>query len=137
VVFRRDLHALSPRTASGAAGDSDGDQALPPVPAWITALHLLAMAWTVTNSHFPALFLGGFMFFLGFTRVTAAYQGRMDSSNALVGSSSPVSSMAAASLRIAPVLASLSQAPLFGLRRCSRRSTTTRLSRISARSCRT
>ena len=36
------------------------------------------MAWTVVNSHYPALFLGGFLFFLGFVRATAAYQSRLD-----------------------------------------------------------
>ena len=36
------------------------------------------MAWTVINSHYPALFLGGFLFFLGFARATAAYQSRIE-----------------------------------------------------------
>ena len=36
------------------------------------------MAWTVVNAHYPALFIGGFLFFLGFTRATAAYQAQLD-----------------------------------------------------------
>ena len=36
------------------------------------------MMWTVFNAHHPALFVGGFLFFLGFARATAAYQSRMD-----------------------------------------------------------
>ena len=31
------------------------------------------LAWTVVNAHYPALFIGGFLFFLGFVRATAAY----------------------------------------------------------------
>ncbi len=34
--------------------------------------HLAFMAWTVVNAHYPALFIGGFLFFLGFARATAA-----------------------------------------------------------------
>ena len=30
------------------------------------------------NAHYPALFLGGFLFFLGFARATAPYQGRVE-----------------------------------------------------------
>ena len=29
------------------------------------------MAWTVVNAHYPAMFIGGFLFFLGFARATA------------------------------------------------------------------
>ena len=36
------------------------------------------MAWTVVNAHYPALFIGGFLFFLGFARATAAYQSQLD-----------------------------------------------------------
>ena len=34
--------------------------------------------WTVVNAHYPALFLGGFLFFLGFARATAPYQSRLE-----------------------------------------------------------
>jgi hypothetical protein len=36
------------------------------------------MAWTVVNAHNPALFLAGFLFFLGFARATAPNQSRID-----------------------------------------------------------
>jgi predicted cation transporter len=36
------------------------------------------MAWTVFNAHYPALFLGGFLFFLGLARATAPYQSRIE-----------------------------------------------------------
>ena len=34
------------------------------------------MAWTVVTAHYPALFIGGFLFFLGFAKATAPFQGR-------------------------------------------------------------
>jgi len=43
------------------------------IPVWITAVYIGFLLWTVVNSHHPALFLGGFLFFLGFDRATAAY----------------------------------------------------------------
>ena len=49
-----------------------------PVPAWITVVHAVFMAWTVFTSHYPALFLGGFLVFLGFVRATAPYQSRVE-----------------------------------------------------------
>ena len=52
--------------------------ALLPVPLWLTAVHVLFIAWMVLNSHYRALFMGGFLFFLGFARATAAYQSRLE-----------------------------------------------------------
>jgi hypothetical protein len=44
------------------------------VPLWITAVHLAFLAFTVLVAHEPALFIGGFLFFLAFTMATTAYQ---------------------------------------------------------------
>lgn len=45
-----------------------------PVPLWITGVHLAFLLGTVIVSHYPALFIGGFLFFLAFTLATSAYQ---------------------------------------------------------------
>jgi hypothetical protein len=44
-----------------------------PIPPWVTLVHGLFIVWTVMNAHHPALFIGGFLFFLGFDRATAIY----------------------------------------------------------------
>ena len=44
------------------------------IPFWVYAVSLFFLAWTVTFSHHPAIFIGGFMFFLGFTMATPQYQ---------------------------------------------------------------
>ena len=36
------------------------------------------MAWTVAFSHYPPLFIGGFLFFLAFSQATGHHQGKMD-----------------------------------------------------------
>lgn len=48
------------------------------VPFWIMSVHVLFMIWTVFNGHEPVLFLGGFLFYLGFFQVTSFYQNRID-----------------------------------------------------------
>lgn len=45
-----------------------------PVPIWITVVHLLALAWTIINNHYPVLFIGGFLFYLAFTQATQHHQ---------------------------------------------------------------
>ena len=82
LLFRQDLRALSARLpiADLAPPDEDASSDRPvttPVPAWITIAHLVFMAWTVFTAHYPALFLGGFLFFLGFARATAMHQTQM------------------------------------------------------------
>ena len=74
------------------------------------------MAWTVLTSHYPALFVGGFLIFLGFARATAAYQSRIDLKAPLLVGFFLAGLVIHGGLQgwwIAPVLASLSETPLF------------------------
>jgi hypothetical protein len=81
-AFRGEFQRLAAAQATPdmevAAEDASSGQSLLPVPAWVTLAHLAFMAWTVFNAHYPALFVGGFLFFIGFARATAAYQSRLD-----------------------------------------------------------
>jgi hypothetical protein len=111
VLFRKDLNALADQPNPEAeAADTR------PIPVWITLTHLAALVWTVTNSHYPALFVGGFLFFLGFTRVTAPHQEREDLRVPLLVGFFLAGLVIHGGLQgwwIAPVLASLSETPLF------------------------
>jgi hypothetical protein len=78
LLFRREFTALARRPAphdETTPTDEARRRGYGPlaIPGWITAIYVLFLAWTVINSHYPALFLGGFLFFLGFDRATAAY----------------------------------------------------------------
>jgi Putative Na+/H+ antiporter len=122
VVFRRELASLARR---GPAPDVERPEdngyhapapGLLPVPAWLTVVHLLFMAWTVVNSHYPGLFLSGFLIFLGFAKATAVYQGRIDlKAPLLVGFflGGLVIHGVLQGWWIGPVLASLGKEPLF------------------------
>jgi hypothetical protein len=87
-----------------------------PVPGWVTLVHMLFMAWTVFTSHYPGLFIGGFLFFLGFTKATASYQSSVDLRAPLLVGFFLGGLVIHGGLQgwwIAPVLASLAEVPLF------------------------
>lgn len=65
VLFRKELHALPP-----TAADTNDVRS----PLLVTVIHLLFLAGIVAFAHHPAVFLGLFMFFLGFTAAYERYQ---------------------------------------------------------------
>ncbi|HEV3272645.1 MAG TPA: putative Na+/H+ antiporter [Candidatus Methylacidiphilales bacterium] len=71
LIFRKEFARLAVHAQVIPPDDADG---LEPVPPWITGVHLAFLGWTVLVAHEPALFIGGFLFFLAFTMATAAYQ---------------------------------------------------------------
>lgn len=119
LIFRRELRQLSSRppvTDIEKPEEPGGSPLLLPVPVWVTFVHLFFMAWTVLNAHYPALFLGGFLFFLGFLRATAPYQSQVDLKAPLLVGFFLGGLVVHGGLQawwIAPVLASLSEIPLF------------------------
>ena len=103
--------ASTTESPAGGAGP-----ALLPVPAWVTVMHVFFMAWTVFTAHYPALFLGGFLIFLGFAKATSRYQARMDLRAPLLVGFFLAGLVIHGGLQgwwIAPLLGSLSQVPLF------------------------
>jgi Putative Na+/H+ antiporter len=99
-----------------AAEEARGQQSLLPVPAWVTLVHVGFMAWTVLNAHYPGLFVGGFLFFIGFSRATVAYQAQIDMKTPLLVGFFLAGLVIHGGLQgwwIAPVLTSLSQNGLF------------------------
>jgi hypothetical protein len=122
LLFRKELAALAVRPAVRDVEVPDADAvaqglgALLPVPAWIVAAHALFMAWTVLNSHYPALFVGGFLFFLGFVKATSPYQSELSLKSPLLVGFFLAGLVIHGGLQgwwISPVLASLTETPLF------------------------
>lgn len=121
-LFRSELAALARRSPVPDVEEAERDTedvqpaALLPVPAWLIAVHMLFMFWTVFNSHYPALFIGGFLIFLGFARATAVYQSSVELKSPLLVGFFLAGLVIHGGLQgwwIAPVLASLSEDPLF------------------------
>ena len=121
VIFRREFTALATKPACVDLELPDEEAAgsgavLLPVPVWLVAVHMIFIGWTVLNSHYPALFLGGFLIFLGFARATAAYQSRVELRTPLLVGFFLAGLVIHGGLQgwwIAPVLASLSEDGLF------------------------
>jgi hypothetical protein len=121
LVFHRELRSLASRPDVVEVDRPDDEleaQGRPmlPVPPGVTIVHVLFMAWTVFTAHYPALFLGGFLFFIGFTKATSAYQSRLDLKAPLLVGFFLGGLVIHGSLQgwwIAPVIASLSEEPLF------------------------
>jgi len=117
-LFRSELRQLSTRPKAPDVEEpekTDGPTLLP-VPLWLVLTHAIFMAWTVFTSHYPALFLGGFLIFLGVARATAAYQSRIDLKGPLLVGFFLAGLVIHGGLQgwwISPVLASLSETPLF------------------------
>ena len=109
-AFRREFNRLS--QAESALPDTDERR---PVPWSITLIHLLFLAWTVINAHYPVLVVLGFLFFLAFVSATRHnQQGIALRPPLLVGFflASLVIHGGCQSWWIGPVLKSLSQWPL-------------------------
>jgi hypothetical protein len=122
LLFRSEFSALAKRSPVGDIDRPDedlgatADAGLLPVPTWLTLIHMLFMAWTVFTSHYPALFIGGFLFFLGFARATSMYQSRIELKSPLLVGFFLAGLVIHGGMQgwwIAPVLASLSEEPLF------------------------
>jgi hypothetical protein len=119
-IFRRQLRSLASLAARPDVEQPDEEanamEQLLPMPTWIIAVHLGFMAWTVITAHYPALFVGGFLFFLGFARATTAYQSRVELRPPLLVGFFLGGLVIHGGLQawwIAPVLSALSAGPLF------------------------
>ena len=120
-VFGRELRALASRPAvpdvipRTPEGPDLGSGSLP-IPWWVTGAYVLFIAWTVANAHYPALFLAGFLFFLGFDRATSAYSTLSDFRTPLLVGFFLGGLIIHGGLQgwwIAPILSSLTELPLF------------------------
>ena len=106
---------LKPRQMSHEEFESMWAERDAPIPGWVTLVSLLFMGWTVFNAHYPPLFIGGFLFFLGFMVVTGTHQNHVElKSPVLVGFflAGLVTHGGLQAWWIAPVLGSLGELPL-------------------------
>jgi Na+/H+ antiporter NhaD/arsenite permease-like protein len=115
--FRKELVAM----AEGC-GDSDGDgkgdliEKKQRVPFFVTLTHLAFMAWTVAFSHYPPLFIGGFLFFLAFSQATAHHQDEINLRGPILVGFFLAGLVVHGGLQgwwLAPIISSLAEIPLF------------------------
>ncbi len=64
--LRRDLKALKP--------PKQKKQTEKRIPIWVTLAHLFFLVWTIVMAHYPPIFMGSYLFFLGFHQATRHHQ---------------------------------------------------------------
>jgi hypothetical protein len=75
IYFRKELNTLNTRKKMLLElNKQKNEENGPPVPFWITMIHVLFIIWSVTFSHYPAIFVGSFLLFIGFHQATRSYQ---------------------------------------------------------------
>ncbi|ADU66534.1 hypothetical protein LGV61_08980 [Desulfurispirillum indicum] len=114
-VMRQKLPGLLPADKQPPYRDPYWDNREDWVPAWIMVVHMLFLVWTVATAHYPALFIAGFLFLLGFVQVTTPYQNRIDLKPALLVGFFLAGLVIHGGVQawwIAPVLGSLTETPL-------------------------
>ncbi len=95
--------------------DPNGDQREGFVPGWMMLAPVLFMAWTVVNAHYPALFVGGVLFFLGFAQSTVHFHTHIDFKPSLLVGFFLAGLVMYGGVQgwwIAPILGSLGELPL-------------------------
>ncbi len=75
VYFRKELAELGhTKAVLSQVQTPNPEEPDTPVPFWITTIHVLVIVWIVFISHYPAVFIGSFLFFLGFHQATRHHQ---------------------------------------------------------------
>ncbi|MCB1111976.1 MAG: putative Na+/H+ antiporter [Chlamydiales bacterium] len=75
IIFRREMRDMEKRRKEEEVviekvDEEDDDE----IPFWVSLTHMTFLAWTVVHNHYPVIFAGSFLLFLGFYRATKAYQ---------------------------------------------------------------
>ena len=113
--MRKTMPGLLPRGIRPPFVDPDWDRREDHVPIWMMVVHVGFLIWTVANAHYPALFVSGLLFFLGFAEVTRHNQNRLDLKGPLLVGFFLAGLVVHGGVQawwIAPVLGSLSEVPL-------------------------
>lgn len=79
-IFGRELKLLGAKSKAVVLETNETRQ----IPGWVTFVHILFLVWTVMTSHYPALFIGGFLFYLAFLQATEHHQSELSLRPALL-----------------------------------------------------
>jgi hypothetical protein len=75
-MFRREFTAMNKTNLETARAMTQGGGSY--IPPWIMGAQILFLVYTVAVARYPALFIGGFLFFMAFAQATAHYQKKLD-----------------------------------------------------------
>ncbi|ADI39065.1 putative uncharacterized protein [Waddlia chondrophila 2032/99] len=78
LVFRHEFKRLEENSKLRHVWEEKEKKDEMKIPFWISLVHLFFLAWTVVHNHYPSIFIGTFLLFLGFSQATSSYQRRLD-----------------------------------------------------------
>lgn len=73
-LFKEDLKRLEKKRIIHHAEEEKQLEQDKKIPFWITLTSITFLAWTVVHNHYPVIFIGSFLLFLGFQMATLYYQ---------------------------------------------------------------
>ena len=117
LIFKNEFKKLALLAKENLQGDIEvtSDDQSDLVPSWVTFVHILFLLWTVVNSHYPPLFIAGFLLFLGFIEMTPQHQNRLNIQSPLLVGFFLAGLVTHGNVQgwwISPVLGSLTEFPL-------------------------
>jgi hypothetical protein len=74
VIFRKEFAQLNSRQHATSEHFIPPQEEAGSSPAWVTAVHLVFMAFIVLTAEYPAIFIAGYLFFAGFHQATRHHQ---------------------------------------------------------------
>lgn len=74
LIFRKEFHVLEKKRLLHISEEIEQEKDLSKIPFWITLVNITFLAWTVVHGHYPVIFIGTFVLFLGFQRATLPFQ---------------------------------------------------------------
>ncbi|NGX43487.1 MAG: hypothetical protein K940chlam7_01785 [Chlamydiae bacterium] len=74
LIFRSEFVDMEKRRKEHLEKERIEQKKKTPIPFWISLMHVAFLAWTVVHNHYPAIFIGSFLLFLGFYQATLSYQ---------------------------------------------------------------
>lgn len=73
LFFRKELKELEVRKQEFLKTDTKETEEKK-IPLWVTFSHIFFLVWVIAYAHYPVIFIGSFLFFIGFYIATLPYQ---------------------------------------------------------------
>lgn len=77
LIFKHEFKKLESTHVAQLDKEAAKETGAETVPPWIILVHVAFLAWIVINAHYPALFIGGFLFLIGFMHMTENFQSKL------------------------------------------------------------
>jgi hypothetical protein len=74
IIFRSEFKTMQ-KNRNNLKNENQTENA---IPAWVTISHLLFLSWMVIHLHYPVIFIGSFLIYLGFYKATLPFQNTLE-----------------------------------------------------------